>query len=120
MLMYYQRLLRQKTRLLNQMTITLKEYYPRALEVFDDLETQIALDFLHAHPPPQGLSKMTRLQWKRFAKGEHHLSEACWQELWEKINKPQITIPDHVVRAKAKLLLALVAQLEVSATAIHD
>jgi transposase len=90
----HQRLLRQKTRLLNQMTITLKEYYPRALEVFDDLETQIARDFLHAYPTPQGLSRMTRPQWKRFAKGEHHLSEARWQELWEKINKPQITIPD--------------------------
>ena len=116
----HQRLLRQKTRLLNQMTITLKEYYPRALEMFDDLETQIALDFLQAYPTPQGLSKLTRREWKRFAKDDHHLSEARWQELWEKINKPQIPVPEHVVRAKARLLLALVAQLKVGAKAVHD
>ena len=49
----HQRLLRQKTRLLNQMKITLKEYYPRVLELFDDLETKIAMDFIKAYPTPQ-------------------------------------------------------------------
>src|SRR5215475_8235360 len=38
----HQRLMRQKTRLLNQIGITLKEYYPRPLEVFGDLESKIA------------------------------------------------------------------------------
>lgn len=115
----HQRLLRQKTRLLNQMKITLKEYYPRVLELFEDLETKIAMDFLKAYPTPQELSKVTRRQWKRFAKTDHHLSEARWQELWDTINKPQITIPEHVVRAKAKLLLALVVQLEVAVKAVN-
>jgi len=116
----HQRLLRQKTRLLNQMTITLKEYYPRVLEIFDDFETKIARDFVQAYPTPQELSKITRREWKRFARDNHHLSEVRWQELWDKINKPQITIPEHVVRAKAKLLRALVLQLEVAAKAVHD
>lgn len=116
----YQRLLRQKTRLLNQITITLKEYYPRALELFEDFETKVALDFLQAYPTPQGLSKMTRREGKRFAKADHHLSEARWQQLWDKVNKPQITVPEHVVRAKAKLLRALVLQLEVAAKAVND
>jgi hypothetical protein len=40
------RVVRHKTRLLNQLTTTLKEYYARPLEVFEDLETEIALDFL--------------------------------------------------------------------------
>ena len=39
----HQRLLRQKTRFFNQMRITLKEYYPRPLEIFGDLETKIAI-----------------------------------------------------------------------------
>jgi transposase len=50
----HQRLGRQKIRLINQIKITLKEYYPRALEVFGDLETQIALDFLNNYPTPPG------------------------------------------------------------------
>ena len=48
----HHRLGRHKTRLLNQIKVTLKEYYPRPLEVFSDLESKIALDFLAAvsHP----------------------------------------------------------------------
>src|SRR5207244_2976276 len=97
----HQRLGRQKTRLLNQIGITLKEYYPVPLEVFESLDTKIALDFLKAYPTPQALSKLTRRGWKRFAKRDHHLSEARCSELWDKLNKPQLAVPAHVVRAKA-------------------
>jgi transposase len=116
----HQRLMRQKTRLLNQIGITLKEYYPRPLEVFENLETKIGLDFLKAYPTPQALRKLTRRGWNRFAKRDHHLSEARSNELWEKLNKPQLPVPEHVVRAKAKLLLALVVQLEASVKAVNS
>ena len=108
----HQRLMRQKTRLLNQIGITLKEYYPRPLEVFGDLESTIARDFLKAYPTPQALSKLNRRGWDHFAQRDHHLSEARSTELWEKLAKAQLSIPEHVIRAKAKLLLALVVQLE--------
>ena len=42
-----QRLIRQQTRLVNQLTATLKAYYPRALEVAE-LPTALARDFLQA------------------------------------------------------------------------
>ena len=116
----HERLMRQKSRLLNQIGITLKEYYPRPLEVFEDLETKIALDFLKVYPTPQALRKLTRRGWNRFAKRDHHLSEARSNELWEKLNKPQLAVPEHVVRAKAKLLLALVVQLEASVKAVES
>ena len=107
-----QRLGHQKTRLLNQLTATLKEYYSRPLEVFSDLETQIALDFLKQNPTPDDLSKLTRRQWNRFAKREHHLGAERAQELWEQLNQPQLTVPEHVVRAKAHLLRVLLGQLD--------
>ena len=44
-----QRLIRQQTRLVNQLTATLKAYYPRALEVAE-LTTALARDFLQAYP----------------------------------------------------------------------
>jgi transposase len=116
----HQRLGRQKTRLINQIKITLKEYYPRALEVFEDLETQIALDFLNSYPTPQALSKLTRRSWMRFATREHHLGEARAKELWDKLNQPQLAVPEHVVRAKAKLLLALIVQLQASIKAVDS
>ena len=55
-----------------------------------------------------------------FAKRDHHLSEARCNELWEKINQPQLTSPPYVVRAKTKLLLALVVQLEALLPAVES
>ena len=69
---------------INQIEVTLKEYYPRPLEVFGDLEAEIALDFLTQYPTPQSVSELSRRKWDRFAKREHHVSEARCKELWEK------------------------------------
>src|SRR5256712_14179683 len=44
------RQVRQQTRLLNQLTATLKAYYPRALEVCDDLKSRWGRDFAAAYP----------------------------------------------------------------------
>jgi transposase len=114
------RLVRQNTRLLHQLKITLKEYYPRPLEVFGDLETQIALDFLKQYPTPAALSELKRKQWNRFAKHKHHLGKARCEELWEKLNQPQLVVPAHVVRVKAQLVAVLIDQLEVSLKAVKS
>jgi len=116
----HHRLMRHKTRLLNQIEVTLKEYYPRPLEVFSDLESKMALDFLIQYPTPRALSDLTRRKWNRFAKREHHLGEARCKELWEKLSQPQLGIAEHVVRAKAQLLLVLVAQLKALAQAVDS
>lgn len=114
------RLGRHKARLLNQIRVTLKEYYPRPLEVFSDLETKIALDFLEQYPTPRALSDLNRRRWNRFAKRDHHLSEAHSKELWEKLRQPQIPMPEPVVRAKARLLVVLVAQLKALLPAVKS
>lgn len=116
----HQRIMRQKNRLLNQIEVTLKEYYPRPLEVFGNLETKIALDFLKAYPTPQALSKLNHRGWNRFAKRQHHLSEARANELWEKLNTAQLAVPEHVVRAKVRLLAALMVQLEAAIQAVKQ
>ena len=116
----HHRLGRHKTRLLNQIEVTLKEYYPRPLEVFSDLESRTALDFLEQYPTPRALSELTRRKWNRFAKREHHLGEQRCQELWEKLSQPQLKIPEHVVRTKAQLLLVLVIQLRSLAEAVKN
>jgi transposase len=109
---------RHKTRLLNQLTTTLKEYYVRPLEVFEDLETEIALDFLQQYPTPAHLSALKRKQFNRFATTQHHLSKQRCEELWEKLQKPQLGVPEHVVRAKAQLLEVLIEQLRASIKAV--
>jgi transposase len=111
----YQRLVHHQTRLLNQLGITLKEYYPRPLEVFGDLSTAMALDFLKQYSTPQRIS---RKKWQRFC-AEHHLGEARALELWEQLKKPQLPIPAHVVRAKAQLVEVLVEQLKTLVPAVE-
>ena len=112
------RVVRHKTRFLNQLTTTLKEYYARPLEVFEDLETEIALDFLQRYPTPAHLSALTRKQFNRFATKQHHLSTQRCEELWEKLNKPQLAVPEHVVRAKAQLVEVLIEQLRAAIKAV--
>jgi len=109
---------RHKTRLLNQLITTLKEYYVRPLEVFEDLETEIALDFLQQYPTPAHLSALKRKQFNRFVTTQHHLSKQRCEELWEKLQKPQLGVPEHVVRAKAQLLEVLIEQLRASIKAV--
>jgi transposase len=109
---------RHKSRLLHQLTTTLKEYYARPLEVFDDIETEVALDFLTRYPTPAHLSALKRKEFNRFATKQHHLSKQRCEELWEKLKKPQLAVPEHVVRAKAQLVEVLIEQLRAAIKAV--
>jgi len=104
-----QRLIRQQTRLVNQLTATLKAYYPRALEVAE-LTTALSRAFLQAFPTPEAASRLTARQWQRWARA-HRLSETRTAELWAVLQAAQLPVPAHVVRAKARLMLTLVAAL---------
>ena len=70
----YTRQVRQQTRLLNQLTTALKAYYPRALEVAEDLTSAWGRAFLRAHPTPAALAQLTERRWQRWAR-PHRLSD---------------------------------------------
>lgn len=112
----YRRHVRQQTRLVNQLTATLKAYYPRALEV-SELTTALARQFLQAYPTPVALAALTEKRWQRWAR-VHRLSDARTQELWGILQRPQLPVPDHVVRAKARLMLTLVEELTAVVAAV--
>lgn len=112
------RQVRQQTRLLNQLTATLKAYYPRALEVADDLTSQWAQAFLRDYPTPASLAPLTERQWQRWTR-EHRLSAERTAELWTRLQRPQLPVPAHVVRVNARRLGALLAQLAVTVAAVQ-
>jgi transposase len=114
-----QRLIRQQTRLLNQLTATLKEYYPRALEVVEDLTTPLAQDFLTAYPTPQAVAALRRAPWGRFARA-HRLNAARTAALWAVLQAPQLPVPLHVVRAKARLVGVLVTELRATGQGVAE
>src|SRR4029434_3928169 len=86
-----------------------KAYYTRALHVAE-LTTDLAAAFLQAYPTPATLLALTERQWRRWAKA-HHLSAARTVELWTSLQQPQLPVPPHVVRAKSRLMQALVTEL---------
>ena len=105
-----QRLIRQQTRLLNQLTATLKAYYPRGLEVAE-LSTALARAFLQAYPTPEAVSQLTERQWQRWARAQHLSASRTAGAPWAVLQAPQLPVPAHVVRAKARLMQTLVAAL---------
>lgn len=113
-----QRLLRQQTRLVNQLTATLKEYYPRALEVVADLTTPLARAFLTTYPSPEAVAALRPAQWRRFAKTQH-LTATRAAALWTSLQPPQLPVPAHVVRAKARLVGVLLEQLSATVTGVE-
>src|SRR5215471_14337200 len=112
----YRRHVRQQTRLVNQLTATLKAYYPRALEV-SELTTALARQFLQAYPTPVAVTALTAKRWQRWASA-HRLSDVRTHELWGILQRPQLPVPDHVVRAKARLMLTLVEELTAVVAAV--
>lgn len=112
----HQRLLRNQTRLLNQLTATLKEYYPRPLKVFKDLSTASALDFLEWYPTPEAL---TPQGWQEFTEA-HLWPRRRASQGWELLGQSPIPVPAHVVRAKSRLVRALVAQLRVMGVTLRE
>lgn len=104
------RLVRQRTRVLNQLTLALKEYYPLALELFADLSHASARRFLREYPTPAAAQRMREVTWQAFAR-RYHLADPAAR--WAQLRTPQLAVPAHVVRARQRTLQALLEQLEV-------
>src|SRR6185436_4997531 len=52
--------------LINQLRATLAEYYPAALEAFDDWKVRSSWRFLLEFPTPQALEKAGKKKWEKF------------------------------------------------------
>ena len=115
----YDRLVREQTRLVNQLTAALKEYYPRVLEVCADLTAKRTAAFLRAYPTPAVLAELTEATWQQFA-AAHRWSAGQAAVLWPVLQRPQLSVPAHVARAKSRLVLVLLQQLEPVVTAVDE
>jgi transposase len=59
-------LIEQRTALINQVRAALHEYYPTALEAFDDWTLHAAWQFVIAFPTPAELVKAGKRKWQKF------------------------------------------------------
>ncbi len=107
----YRRQVHLQTRLLNQLTATVKEYYPRALELCEDLTAHWAQAFLAHYPTPAAAAALTRGRLAEPSRAPTGSAPTRTAALWEILQQPQLPLPAHVVRIKARLLQALLREL---------
>jgi transposase len=105
-------LIQTQTRLVNQLTACLKEYYPAALSLFAKLQQRSALLFLQAYPTPQAaqaasLEEITAT----LRSGKHTKASRVAPKIVEELHRPQLVASPVMVRAKSRLMLSLVKQL---------
>jgi transposase len=105
-------LIEQRTAFINQLRHALAEYYPTALEAFEDWNAVSAWMFLQRFPTPQLLEKAGKRQWEKFL-------HSC--RLWRTESGPrrmelfakatEFCGSEPTARAKSMLVLSLVKML---------
>ncbi len=105
-------LIQTQTRLVNQLTACLKEYYPAALQLFAKLQQRSTLLFLQAYPTPQAaLAASVEEITATLRAGKHTNPRRVAPKIVEELHRPQLVASEVIVRAKSRLMLSLVKQL---------
>jgi transposase len=106
-------LIQSQTRLVNQLTACLKAYYPVALNLFTKLHQRATLAFLQAYPTPEEAAQAKPEQLIQVLKqAGHTTAEKVGPKLYEQLKTPQLKADPITARTKARLMLALVGQLQ--------
>ena len=106
-------LIEQRTALVLQLRQALAEYYPAALEAFDDWTAESSWNFIQSFPTAQALSKAGQRRWEKFL----HTHRLARPQTYEKrlslfARAEEFCGTEAVTRAKSRLALALVATLK--------
>lgn len=106
-------LIQMQTRLVNQLTACLKAYYPVALELFGKLQQPSTLAFLRAYPTLQAARAASVEDLATLLKhARYPAARKKAEELVHQLRQPCLVASAVITRAKSRLMLALVAQLE--------
>jgi transposase len=105
-------LIEQRTALANQLQQALAEYYPAALEAFDDWTDAFTWEFILAFPTPRALVEAGKRRWEKFL----HTHKLWRPETVEKRLKlfagaEQFKASEPIVRAKSQLAVSLARML---------
>jgi transposase len=107
-------LIRQRTALVNQLQAALHEYYPAALEAFDDWVCPGAWSFVERFPTPAALVAAGKRQWEKFLHAHRlYRPETYPRRLEIFARADQFAGPPAVTKAKSRLAVALAGQLRV-------
>jgi transposase len=105
-------LVQTQTRLVNQLTACLKDYYPAALHLFAKLHQHSTLVFLQTYSTPQAAESASVEEITATLRvGKHTNPRRVAVTIFEELHRPQLRASPVIVRAKSRLMLSLVKQL---------
>jgi transposase len=101
-----------QTRLVNQLTACLKDYYPVALGLFAKLQQHSSLIFLQTYPTLEAAQSASIEQISQVLKAAGHTSaEQVAPKIFEHLHQPSLHASAVTTRTNSRLALALIAQL---------
>jgi len=106
-------LVREHTRLLNQLRSALAEYFPAALLAFD-LDADSTLAFLERYPTPEAAAKLSAFQIAAFLRTRRANRDLAAKAAAAKeaFHAPALQARPELARAKARLVRVVCAQLQ--------
>jgi transposase len=106
-------LVQMQTRLVNQLIACLKAYYPVALDLFGKLQQPSTLKFLRAYPTLQAARSASVEELTALLKQARYPgARKAAQQMAERLQQPCLQASEAMTRAKSRLMVALLDQLE--------
>jgi transposase len=101
-------LIEQRTALVNQLQQALAEYYPAALQAFDDWTDTFTWEFVIAFPTPQALVQAGPRQWEKFLHTHKLWRSATAEKRMQLFSQAdQFKASEPIVQAKSQLAVTL-------------
>jgi transposase len=104
-------LVQQKVKLVNQLTVQLKSYYPAALQLFSGLDQEITLSFLERYPTPGKGAAASLAEILEFFKGQGYSHRRRAPLVHEILRKQALSVPRELEEAHSTIMLSLVRVL---------
>ena len=109
-------LIEQRTALVNQLQEALHEYYPAALEAFDDWTAPAPWVFIERFPTPQALKKAGKRRWEKFLHTHRLYRRETYQKRLDVFTRAtEFCGGQAVTNAKSMLAVSLAKQLRLLA-----
>lgn len=106
----HKKLVKERTRLTNQLIGCLKEYYPVATRLFCKVDQPLTLEFLRRYPSLEEARKVSQEELVSLLKRYHRSEEEALGK-HRLLQEPQIEVRSEIVRAKSRYMLSLVRRL---------
>jgi len=113
-------MIEDRTRILNRLISSLKEYYPQAVHLFNRPDSVIAQAFLRAFPEPASLRTLTKKRFVAFLQKHHYPCPKRTDDLYAAVKAPAPVADTVVTQASKSRMLVLLDQIATLQTHIQD